>query len=111
MDRLDECKSGFTHLAIVHFVTVGIVKNDLVRIPGGIRPADKKRCHPPELVLSPGLIGMVVALCAIQSSTHKYANLFRHHLFEACLFSTADEMSRRTVVALGCNSLSRNLVV
>ena len=60
---------------------VGAVEDHRFRIGAEPEHGPEKGRHAPELILGPALIGVVVALGAIQAASHEDPNFLTHHVF------------------------------
>ena len=60
---------------------VGAVEDHRFRIGAEPEHRPEESRHPPELILGPALVGVVVALGAVQAPPHEDPNLLAHHVF------------------------------
>ena len=100
-----------------HAMPFGIVHDDVV---GGRARVDVSHPgqltveggHAPELVLTPGLVGVVVALGAVQPPAQKDPHLLAHHVLGRGQISPDEIVVQgRTAVALSRDTLAGHLVV
>src|SRR5262245_27183818 len=68
--------------------------------------------HIPELILTPALIGMVVALGTVETTPKEHPNLLRHSVLEPRhLAADREVVPSRATVTLSSDTLPSNLVV
>ena len=92
----------FRRLSKIRLAAGGIVKENRRPEPGPFGSADlsEEGCQPPELILAPLLIGVVVTLGAIQPSSQEDPHLFRHDIRGLGFFPVGKKVSRSSAVAL-----------
>ena len=82
MAILSEGQRALT-LSEIHLVSVGVVKDNVVKCPFGIRHTAVETPQSPELILLPTVIGVVMALSAIHPSAHENPKLLGHDPFQS----------------------------
>ena len=104
-----EDQRGLSHLPVVLFLSRRIVKDDLVRPAPDVGGSTEEGGEPPELVLGPQVVGMVVALGAIHAAAEEDPELLRHHPFH--VGPGPNEVFGGPVGSLGGNPLLGDQVV
>src|ERR1700730_9650137 len=92
------------------FLTAGKIENHRGGISTELEHGAEECGHAPELVLTPLLVRMIVALRAIQAASHENADLLAHGVLRRREDQVWQVMPRRSAIALSGDALYRHLV-
>src|SRR5439155_5641015 len=89
----------------------GKIDQQGIVLAAGNGQLSEERRQPPELVLAPGLEGMIVTLGAFQPHPAENAQLLRHDLLRLDEIRNTEDMGGRAAVALGGDAFAGDLIV